>query len=133
MPMNAAAVISDALENSLSSDELSLLLHKINPEETKERSYQQVARDMDMSVREAKKRYSNIVATLNADRGLQAYGHIGLSRSDPKVHLVSKDSSEVDIMMAETLSQINLHRSEFDEQDNPNTTNMDKPAVANAF
>lgn len=61
------------LKETLSRDELDFFFYKVNLD-GKERSYQQVANELGMQVRDVKKKWSSIIARLNSSRDLQPYG-----------------------------------------------------------
>ena len=61
------------LKETLSQDELDFFFYKVNLD-GKERSYQQVANELGMQVRDVKKKWSSIIARLNSSRDLQSYG-----------------------------------------------------------
>lgn len=65
-------VIYRALTETLNREDMEFFIYKVNPD-GKERTFQQVADELGMQIRDVKKRYSGIIARLNANRDLQAY------------------------------------------------------------
>ncbi len=107
-------VIYNVLHESLSPEELTFLMHKLNFD-GKERSITQVAEDLDMPVRDAKKMWSSIIARLNNNRSLQTYGHAKKSGSGARVALQkNKASSAGGNMFLSALGGVKLHNDEVD-------------------
>lgn len=69
----------NAIREQLDPDELKFFLYKINLD-GKERSYQCVANDLGMQVRDVKKKWSGLIARLNSDRKIQSFKR----RKDPQ-------------------------------------------------
>lgn len=69
----------NALREQLDPDELKFFLYKINLD-GKERSYQCVANDLGMQVRDVKKKWSGLIARLNSDQKIQSFKR----RKDPQ-------------------------------------------------
>lgn len=79
--------IMNSLSESLTPEELSFFLYKMNLEGDKELSYQMVADAKGMQVRDVKKKWSAIIAKLNNNKNLQTYSR--------NIHKVSSPSMEL--------------------------------------
>lgn len=82
------------LKDSLTEEELEFFLYKVNLN-GKERTYNQVAEGLGMPVRDVKKKWSRIIARLNANRELQSYDNT--RRGGSKITITLHKSSTQDI------------------------------------
>lgn len=96
------------LKETLSKDELDFFFYKVNLD-GKERSYQQVANELGMQVRDVKKKWSSIIARLNSSRDLQAYGpHKKIGKI--KINLQDKPAERFDEdLFFSGLGSVKLH------------------------
>lgn len=63
----------EALKNNSSPEELNLLLMRINAEGIKEMPYETIARNVDMPVREVKRRINSCICKLNQDQAMMEH------------------------------------------------------------
>lgn len=103
------------LSEALTPEQLTFFLYKVNPY-GKERTYQQVADDLGMQVRDVKKQYSNIIAILNTNRELRAYKPRTRKSTEAKVHLQKCTVAESESRMFAALSNVPLHREDEGDQ-----------------
>ena len=120
------ATIYRALNETLSRDELALFLYKLNLD-GKERTYQQVAEDLGMQVRDVKKKWSGIIARLNGNRELQSYNGAKNEGVEAKIYLHEKTmpSRMDEALFFSALSATDLHKPEDDpkSKNEPNANN----------
>ena len=107
------AAIYHALSETLTEEELRFFLYKMNLD-GKERSYQQVADELGMQVRDVKKKWSGIIARLNGNRELQAYNGARKPGVEAKVHLHQEPMpSKLDeTLLFSALSSTKLHNDD---------------------
>lgn len=80
-------IIMQSLSDTLSEEELRFFLFRMNLDGDKELSYQMVADQMGMQVRDVKKKWSAIIAKLNNNKNLQAYSRTSQKITDSSLHL----------------------------------------------
>lgn len=110
--------IVSAITKELNKDDLEFFLAKVNLDGDKELTYNQLADKFDITIREAKARYSDIIARLSNNTTLQAYS---------KTHI-------------EEIDGLSLHDSSTDEMEDmifgafsdTNTTTLEKSNKTNS-
>ena len=101
--------IYNVLRESLTPEELDFFLYKVNLD-GKERSYQQVADELGMPVRDVKMKWSGIIARLNSNRDLQSYNHNRKQDGEITVSLHKSSPAEMDEdLFLSALDSVNLH------------------------
>lgn len=100
------------LRESLTEEELQFFLYKVNLD-GKERTYQQVANELGMKVRDVKKKWSGIIARLNANRDLQAYDPNKRTNNGIKISLHETKPKDLDeSLFYSGLDSVSLHTAE---------------------
>lgn len=79
--------IADALKNTLTRDELEFFLTRINLDGRREVPYQVLAETKGISIREAKRKWSSIVAKLNTNKKLEVYRREKIEHDGSSTHL----------------------------------------------
>lgn len=105
-------MICNALRETLSQEDLEFFLFKVNLD-GRERTFQQVAEAKGMEIRDVKKRYSGIIARLNANRDLQAYdtSHRGAGRITVSLHEPAPEGKDENLFLS-GLGGVPLHNRE---------------------
>lgn len=95
-------IIMESLSNSLTEEELSFFLYRMNLDGDKELSYQMVANEKGMQVRDVKKKWSAIIAKLNNNKDLQTYNKSHKRTPNTSLYLSDKsgDIAEKQILSA---------------------------------
>ena len=105
------------LQETLSEEELNFFFYKVNLD-GKERSYQQVADGLGMQVRDVKKKWSSIIARLNANRELQSYGHPRSRNNKIKINLRTEPAKDFDEdLFFSGLNSVKLHTDEEEKDE----------------
>ena len=105
------------LQETLSKEELNFFFYKVNLD-GKERSYQQVADGLGMQVRDVKKKWSSIIARLNANRELQSYGHPRSRNNKIKINLRTEPAKDFDEdLFFSGLNSVKLHTDEEEKDE----------------
>lgn len=79
--------IADALKNTLTRDELEFFLTRINLDGRREVPYQVLAEAKGISIRDAKRKWSSIVAKLNTNKKLEVYRREKIEHDGSTTHL----------------------------------------------
>lgn len=95
-------IIMKSLADTLTDEELDFFLLRMNLDGDKELSYQTVADETGMQVRDVKKKWSAIIAKLNNNKSLQSYSKSGQKVANATLHLSDKsgDIAESQILSA---------------------------------
>ena len=91
--------IMQSLSETLTDEELKFFLLRMNLDGDKELSYQMVADQLGMQVRDVKKKWSAIIAKLNNNKRLQSYSKSSQKVADSTLHLNDKSVDIVENQM----------------------------------